>query len=162
MVDVRRESASVIHKVRLSRQALESLSELLEWQRDEINRLVSKLAKRPQNKGKAIRGEKDRRVISHGGYRAVYQIHSDEKRVDVLAITAPLASVVGDKLSVWELPKFKAMLEQPLGTPVELTREEAIAIAREAFGKRPDLPPGQEYVRRLRPIWRGLIKKRNG
>ena len=54
------------------------------------------------------------------------------------------------------------MLEQPVGAPVDLTREEAIAIAREAFGKRPDLPPGEEYVRRLRPIWKGLLKQRDG
>lgn len=42
-----------------------------------------------------------------------------------------------------------------------MTRQEAIALARQAFGKRPDLPPGKEYVRRLRPIWRSLLKKRN-
>ncbi|MFQ5880469.1 MAG: chorismate synthase, partial [Dehalococcoidia bacterium] len=66
--------------------------------------------------------------------------------------------------SIWDSPRLQEMLRQPLGSPVNLTREEAIAIAREAFGKRPDLPPGDEYVRRLRPMWKGLLKskKKNG
>jgi hypothetical protein len=54
------------------------------------------------------------------------------------------------------------MLEEPLGAPVSLTDEEADAIAKEAFGKRPDLPPGEEYVRQVRNVWAGLLKKRNG
>jgi len=64
------------------------------------------------------------------------------------------------KGSIWDEPRIKAMLEEPLGTPVHLKREEAIAITREAFGSRPDLPPGDEYVRRLKPMWKGLIRKR--
>ena len=54
------------------------------------------------------------------------------------------------------------MLSQPLGAPASLTDEEADAIAREAFGKRPDLPPGEEYVRQVRKVWAGLLKKRDG
>jgi hypothetical protein len=66
------------------------------------------------------------------------------------------------KDSIWDKPRIKAMLEEPIGAPVSLTHEEALAIAREAFGKRPDLPPGEEYVRSLRPIWKGLLKRRDG
>ncbi len=67
-----------------------------------------------------------------------------------------------DAESIWDKPKLKRMLQEPVGSPILLTREEAEAIAREAFGKRPDLPPGAEYVRQLRPIWRGLLKRRHG
>jgi len=66
------------------------------------------------------------------------------------------------KGSIWDEPRIKAMLEEPLGAPVSLTDEEADAIAKEAFGKRPDLPPGEEYVRQVRNVWAGLLKKRNG
>jgi hypothetical protein len=54
------------------------------------------------------------------------------------------------------------MRKERIGAPVDLTKEEALAVAKEAFGKRPDLPPGDEYVRRLKPIWRGLLKNRDG
>lgn len=64
--------------------------------------------------------------------------------------------------SVSRPAKMKAMLDEPVGSPVSLTRKEAIEIARAAFGKRPDLPPGKEYVKQLGPIWRGLLKTRNG
>lgn len=150
------------YEVCLSEQALHRLLELPEWQQGVMKSLISRLVNTPQTKGKAVRGEKRQRVISRGGYRAVYEIRRDDKKVEVLAISAPLASVVGDRLSVWELPKFKAMLEQPLGTPVHLTREEAIAIATEAFASRPDLPPGDEYVRKMKRMWRGLAKRRHG
>ena len=66
------------------------------------------------------------------------------------------------KSSVWDRPNIKAMLREPVGSPVSLTDEEAEAIAREAFGKRPDLPPGEEYVRQVRKVWAGLLKRRDG
>ena len=66
------------------------------------------------------------------------------------------------KGSIWDRPSIKKMLEEPVGTPVSLTEEEADAIMEEAFGKRPDLPPGEEYVRQVRSVWAGLLKKRNG
>ena len=47
----------------------------------------------------------------------------------------------------------------PIGAPAELSRSEARAMTLLAFGKRPDLPRGEDYVRQLRPIWRGLLKK---
>src|SRR3990170_1228958 len=47
----------------------------------------------------------------------------------------------------------------PIGAPAELSQSEARAMTLLAFGKRPDLPRGEDYVRQLRPIWRGLLKK---
>lgn len=66
------------------------------------------------------------------------------------------------KTSIWDKPHIKAMLKQPLGSPISLTEEEADIIAKEAFGKRPDLPPGEEYVRRLKSVWAGLLRKKDG
>ena len=66
------------------------------------------------------------------------------------------------KGSVWDRPNIKAMLREPVGSPVSLTREEALAIARESFGKHPELPPGDEYVRLVRPVWAGLLKRIDG
>jgi len=51
------------------------------------------------------------------------------------------------------------MLAETIGAPADIRRREAMVIVSAAFGKRPKLPPGREYVRRLRPIWRGLLKK---
>ena len=59
---------------------------------------------------------------------------------------------------IWDKPNIKAMLRQRPGSPVSLTRAEAKAIARAAFGKRPDLPAGKRYVRQIRPLWRDLLK----
>ena len=44
---------------------------------------------------------------------------------------------------------------QPEETP--LTREKAASLVEEGLGRRPDLPPGTEYVRRVSWVWRGLI-----
>lgn len=46
------------------------------------------------------------------------------------------------KPNIWDTPKLQQMLEQPVGSPVELTEEEAAEIVRLAFGRRPDLEPG--------------------
>ena len=64
--------------------------------------------------------------------------------------------------SIWDTRKLRAMRKEPVGVPVDLTKEDALAVAKEAFGKRPDLPSGEEYIRRLKPIWRGLLKNRDG
>lgn len=49
-----------------------------------------------------------------------------------------------------------AMMKQPLGTPVHLTRDQALAIVEAGIGGRPELPTGTEYVRHIREAWRGL------
>jgi hypothetical protein len=63
---------------------------------------------------------------------------------------------------VWDSSGRQVTLTGPLGTSLQLTRDEAASMAREAFGRRPDLPSGAEYVRKLRPIWRGLLKHKDG
>jgi hypothetical protein len=55
--------------------------------------------------------------------------------------------------------RLKDLLSQPLGSPVAVTREEAIAIVNAGIGGRPDLPPGKEYVRRVKRMWRGLLPR---
>jgi hypothetical protein len=52
--------------------------------------------------------------------------------------------------------KLDKILGQPVGTPIHLTREEAIAIVEAGRGGRPDLPPGVEYVRQVSKIWRWM------
>jgi hypothetical protein len=65
--------------------------------------------------------------------------------------------------SIWDKPRIKAMLAQPVGTPVPLTKEEALAIARDSFGRgQGRFPDGIEYVNRVREIWKGLVKPANG
>ena len=54
---------------------------------------------------------------------------------------------------------LKAKLAEPVGTPVKLTREQALAIVHAGIGGRPDLPPGDEYVRKVSKIWRGFLPR---
>ena len=58
-------------------------------------------------------------------------------------------------------PKILEMLNEPVGAPIDLTREQAIAIVDAGIGGRPDLPSGSEYVKRIRKIWRGLASDKN-
>ncbi|MBI4299304.1 MAG: hypothetical protein HY666_06060 [Chloroflexi bacterium] len=52
--------------------------------------------------------------------------------------------------SVWKKPNLQTLLGDPLGSPISLTPEETRAIVKEAFGSRPDLPPGNEFIRKSR------------
>jgi hypothetical protein len=52
--------------------------------------------------------------------------------------------------SIWDTEKFKLLLSQPLGSPVELTRDEAEEIIRLAAGRKPDLPSGKIATREIR------------
>ena len=54
--------------------------------------------------------------------------------------------------NIWETAKFRELLQQSLGSPVELTPDEADEIIRLAQGRRPDLMPGEELVRRVRKL----------
>lgn len=53
-------------------------------------------------------------------------------------------------VSIWETPKFIDLLSQPLGSPIEITAEEAEEIVRLAAGRRPDLPEGKDFVKGIR------------
>jgi hypothetical protein len=56
--------------------------------------------------------------------------------------------------------KLDKILSQPVGTPIQLTREEAIAIVEAGIGGRPDLPPGAEYVKDMaRLMWGDLASR---
>jgi hypothetical protein len=65
-------------------------------------------------------------------------------------------------VSVWDRPHIRRMLDEPLGSAVKLTQDEAVAIALDSFGKGTGWPSGVEYVKRVRPIWKGLLKKADG
>jgi len=54
--------------------------------------------------------------------------------------------------NIWSTQKLKALLLQPLGSPIDLTIEEADAIVRLAAGSRPDLPSGKEFVEQVREL----------
>ena len=54
--------------------------------------------------------------------------------------------------NVWDTPKLKNLLVEPMGAPIELTKEEADEVVRLAFGRRPDLPTGKEYVEEVREL----------
>lgn len=53
-------------------------------------------------------------------------------------------------------PTPRAVSKRPRGASAKLRKEQARAIVEAGIGSRPDLPPGTEYVRRLRKVWRGL------
>jgi len=55
--------------------------------------------------------------------------------------------------------KLDKILSEPLGTPIHLTREEAIAIVEAGMGMRPDLPTGSEYVREVSKMMWGDFAK---
>jgi hypothetical protein len=64
--------------------------------------------------------------------------------------------------SIWDTPRIKKILAEPVGTPIELTREEAMAIARDSAGSMPYLPDGADYVNKVRGIWGGVAKNLDG
>ena len=54
--------------------------------------------------------------------------------------------------SIWDSSKLKNLMEENIGSPIELTREEADEVVRLAYGSRPDLPPGRVVVGEVREI----------
>ena len=54
--------------------------------------------------------------------------------------------------NIWNTDKFKYLVQEDIGSPIELTREEADEIVRLAYGSRPDLPPGNVVVGEVREI----------
>jgi len=61
--------------------------------------------------------------------------------------------------SIWDKPRIKRILAQPVGSPIELTREEALAIVREGAGSMPHLPDGAVYTREARKFSSRLIER---
>lgn len=70
------------------------------------------------------------------------------------------ATEIIEPTNIWDKPHILTILRQPLGTPVSLTKDEAQEIARQAFGSSPDLMPGEDFVRQVRPlIGRSILRK---
>jgi hypothetical protein len=57
--------------------------------------------------------------------------------------------------------KLQKILAEPVGTPIYLTREEAIAIVEAGRGMRPDLPDGREYVKQVSKLMWGDLASRD-
>lgn len=54
--------------------------------------------------------------------------------------------------TIWDSAKFTELLSMPIGSPIELTLEEADEIVRLAAGRRPDLLAGADYEREVREL----------
>ena len=63
-----------------------------------------------------------------------------------------LVELIEKVKTIWDTPNLQALLKAPLGSSIELTREEAAEIVCLAFGRRPDLPPGKEFVEEVREL----------
>jgi hypothetical protein len=63
-----------------------------------------------------------------------------------------LAELCRTPPTVWESPKLRKLLADPLGSPIELTPEEADEIVRLAAGRRPDLPKSKEFLDEVREL----------
>lgn len=51
---------------------------------------------------------------------------------------------------VIEDPEILEALRQPLGSPIDLSREQALVVLRAGMGGRPDFPTGEEFVNEVR------------
>ena len=66
-------------------------------------------------------------------------------------------------MTIWGIPEVREMLAQPFGSPVRLTREQAIMIVGDSFGSSPDLPRGHEYLEDIRLAFgESVLKRRKG
>lgn len=147
-------------KVEISKQAKRDMKALGESQRSMLADAFRALAAGPRPRGsRSVVGSTHLLLLRVGKFGVIYDY--DERLSKIRILTVYQAGRRNHE-TIWQRPKIRALLAQPVGAPIELTPQEARAIAREAFGKRPDLPPGEEYVRRLRPVWRGLHPKRHG
>ena len=66
-----------------------------------------------------------------------------------------------DSSEVWDSPRVKAILEQPEGTPIDisgLTQEEVDALFKEAKGMWADHPEIKDSVEWVRELRRGLSR----
>lgn len=55
-------------------------------------------------------------------------------------------------ITIWDSAKLIELLSMPIGSPIELTSEEADEIVRLAAGRRPDLPAGKDYEKEVREL----------
>lgn len=64
----------------------------------------------------------------------------------------PESKIPAVGFNVWDSPKLQKLLAEPLGSPIDLTMEEADELVRLAAGRRPDLPAGKEFVKEVREL----------
>jgi hypothetical protein len=62
--------------------------------------------------------------------------------------------------NIWDSDKLVKLLDEPIGSPVSLTIDEAREIISLAAGRRPDLPSGKELVRGVREVLGHSIAER--
>ena len=98
-------------------------------------------------------------VREHGSYIAGQGFHSGigTNRTtnidwDEIIGTESEAEVEDEHTGIWDTSKLQRLVRDPIGAPIELTREEAEEIVKLAFGRRPDLPPGKQVVEEVREI----------
>ena len=77
---------------------------------------------------------------------------ADAKRTVVANWDEILDESIKEVKTIWDTANLQALLNAPLGSPIELTREEASEIVRLAFGRRPDLPTGKALVEEVREL----------
>lgn len=137
-----------------------------------LNRTVKQLqdaiaAKFPSSQFELIPDEEDAaawglHVYSNAAPRKIREIALDEIARVLVEEDFALYVVSIPRKQEAERQAVDVLLEEPLGTPVHLTREQAVAIVEAGIGDRPDLPAGTEYVSQIREAWRGLTDRGTG
>ncbi|GEM_PF-6921449 len=72
--------------------------------------------------------------------------------VELLKVKHGLNEVMDEVLAETGVKDAPTAVKRPLDP-------EVVTKVRVAFGSRPDLPPGEEYVREIRKIWAGLLER---
>lgn len=67
-----------------------------------------------------------------------------------------------ESTDIWGQPEIRKMVGQPLGSPVSLTREQAVAILKAGLPKDPNLPSGEAFTQQARRKMGRSIARRRG
>jgi len=103
-----------------------------------------------------LRQQNSQDAVNTGPY--YYDDVNDSDLVNKGSALGRLADSLGKKpiykqsQNVWGSDKLIELLEQPIGSPISLTSDEAREVIRLAAGRRPDLPSGKVYVNEVREI----------
>lgn len=62
-------------------------------------------------------------------------------------------TIPGEEVSKLVPDRIETLLSEPPGTPVSLSKSEAVELARRLFGSDTSLPSGAEYVDKVRGDW---------
>ena len=140
--------------VRVSQPAKEtSHDKTLDCDSSEIQspeeRIQSQLLDQDYGRGQFLRIEDMYFSDSYGfasgliSYLSASQLH--DSKIQQSEVYRPI-------VSIWDTQKMKMLLAEPVGTPINLTVEEATEIVRLAAGRRPDLPAGEDVVKEVREL----------